>query len=317
LLKEKIDVVINVVGATSLERGLNLTIQLKELGIPIVLALNMVDDAREIGLTIDDTKLSQCLHFPVVPVVGIKGEGFPDLLQAVIRAAEENTQFNHIFYEAKIEKAIDTITPMISENLDGQYDWRIKKSFLLRWLAVKLLESDRAVKAEIKTLIQDGKLEEVVQKSSREVFRCLGKDPEAVIVNQRYFAARRIYKEVVLETKGKKTTPSEKIDKILLNKYLGLPIFFGIMWILFRLIFSLGGHFTNAIDWGFSSLSALLITFLPEGLLRSILVDGIISGVGGVITFLPNILLLFLGDSSFRVYRIHGSGGFYHGQANG
>ncbi|MDD2499091.1 MAG: ferrous iron transport protein B [Desulfitobacteriaceae bacterium] len=295
LLKEKIDVVINVVDATSLERGLNLTVQLKELGIPMVLALNMVDAAREIGLTVDCTKLSQCLHFPAVPVVGTKGDGFPGLLQAVIRAAEGNSEFNHIFYGAEIEKAINTVTLMISENLDVQYDWRIKESFLLRWLAVKLLESDRAVKAEINTLIQDGKLEEAVQKGFREVFRLLGKDPEAVIINQRYSAARKIFKGVVSENKWKRITVTEKIDKIILNKYFGLPIFFVIMWILFRLIFSLGGPFTNAIEWGFSSLSTLLITFLPEGLFRSILVDGIIGGVGGVITFLPNILLLFLG----------------------
>lgn len=297
LLDEEIDVVVNVVDATNLERNLYLTAQLKELGQPLVVALNMMDMAKAKGIDYDHVLLSQLLGDRVLPVVGTKNQGINELLDAIIMTAEGKSGLLEklMRYSDIIENQIQSLEELIPSNLyiDRALSDK-RRNVLQRWFAIKLLEKDK----DILTLMKgQDSYKEIIQQleSSRQVLEQAGQELEMAMVEGRYAYVRGACRESQRLTLVEHIDITEKIDNILLHRVLGLPIFLGLMWVLFQLTFTLGALPMEWIDAGFKLVGDMISSLMPDGLLKSLLIDGIIGGVGGVMVFLPNILLLFLG----------------------
>lgn len=299
IITERPDVVVNVLDATNLERHLYLTAQLKEMEVPLIIAVNMADMAENNGIKINYQQMSKLLGVPVVRVVGVKNEGTMDLLDMIVRVAgEKHHQLSKpIRYSLPIEEEIARLESLLSPG-NGAAEGEMAaagSASSQRWLAIKLLESDRDILHKISTRLAGPHILSQADESRQTLLDKIGIDTDIALVEGRYAAIRGIYHEVVSISPLDQITLTERIDKILLDRWLGLPIFFGVMWLLFQLTFTLGGPPMEWIDAGINGLGTLVGEQLGEGLLKSLLVDGIIGGVGGVLVFLPNILLLFLG----------------------
>lgn len=305
LIEEKPDLVVNVADATNLERNLYLTMQIKELETPIILALSMVDMAEKEGIKINHPLLSDLLGMPVVRTVGTHNEGTDKLLDAVIGFAEQGDwksekQANYsLEIEEEIQRlqALFTARSSIGQQIAAGAENLIHKNVYYpeRWLAIKMLENDAKVIQTVAAMPDGKKVLEELTRSRERIQKKLGDDPEMAIVDGRYGFIRGATREAIRVNKLDRITVTEKIDKVLLNRVFGLPIFLGIMWLLFQLTFTLGAPPMEWIEFGFTVLGEWVGAHMSDGLLKSMIVDGIIGGVGGVIVFLPNILLLFLG----------------------
>lgn len=290
IIEEKPDLIVNVVDASNLERNLYLTLQLKELEVPLLIALNMADMAEAAGIEIDYDLLSQLLGVKIIRTVGTRGEGIKEILKAAVEAqsGKNNISERMSRFRDEIEREIENLIPYVVKKKDI---W----SYPLRWTAIKLLENDGEVIKKVKYKLKDEELLHKVEESRKRIESLLNDDPEMAIIEGRYAFIRGACREAVRERETDKFSFTEAIDKILLNRILGLPIFLGIMWLLFQFTFTLGAPPMEWIESGFSWLGEYIGSHMNEGMLKSLLVDGVIAGVGGVIVFLPNILLLFLG----------------------
>lgn len=305
IIEEKPDVVVNVVDASNLERNLYLTTQLKELGVSVIVALNMADVAEAQGMHYDCRVLSQLLGLPIVRTVGTKNEGTKELLDTVVDTVEGkiSLQEKQVRYTNEIEEQIANIQALIEETTttgkkaatSSNAIAGSRNGYLNRWVAIKLLENDKEVMKKIESVAGASQILDQVKKSQEHLRNIIGEDPELLMVDGRYAFIRGACRESLTSTQEDRISLTEKIDKILLNRALGLPIFLGIMWALFQMTFTLGGPPMDWIDAVFASLGDWVSAHMSEGLLQSLIVDGIIGGVGGVVIFLPNILLLFLG----------------------
>lgn len=297
LLEDPIDVVINVVDATNSERNLNLTVQLKELGIPVVVALNMMDMAAARGIRFDYQLLSQLLGVRVVPVIGTKNEGTSELIEAVIDTSAQTYAAidKNIRYPEMVEAQIELISGVMPADLDIFERSVGRLDILRRWMAIKLLENDKEALNALQGHSGAKDVAKLVEMSRRDIHQEFRQDAELVIVDSRYAFVRGACREAYSVSLIDQEFMTEKVDAIILNRVLGLPIFLGIMWFLFQLTFTLGSPPMEWIDAGVNGVSDFLGSLIPEGLIKSLIIDGIIGGVGGVIVFLPNILLLFLG----------------------
>jgi ferrous iron transport protein B len=290
LLEEKPDVVVNIADASNLERNLYLTTQLRELGVPMVLALNMSDVARARGIEIDRKVLSEALGVPVVPTIGHKGQGIGELLDAAVTVASNG----HHPAPLKVEYGRDLEPELaaIQELVEKQEDSLMAK-YAPRWLAVKLLEKDEDIRKQ--TLSPE--VSAAMARSARKVEALGGSSPEIMIAEARYGYISGICQESVRSSVETRQQLSDRVDAILLNRGLGLPIFLGLMYLVFHLTFTLGeppmGWIESAFAWAGTGMSGWWPK-ASESALKSLLVDGIIGGVGAVVVFLPNILLLFL-----------------------
>ena len=290
ILEQKPDVIVNVVATSALERNLYLTTELIELGKPMVLALNMFDELEKSGRTLDYAYLSKLLNVPMVPTVGKKGTGIPQLLENIIEIYERGKSRNahevKIPYGRVLEKSIGI---MERELLSANYT---DKNTPLRYCAIKLLEGDKAVE---KSFAAHERRKEIFARRDKErdyIEKLLKEDPESAFTNSRYGFIAGALKETLSE----KTDFSDKttaIDSILTNKYVGLPLFFVFLWIMFEATFRLGAYPMAWIEWMVAELGNLTRGAMTEGPLKDLLVDGIIGGVGGVIVFLPNIVILY------------------------
>lgn len=293
IMSDDVDVIVDVIDASSLERNLYLTLQLLELGKPVVLALNMMDIVEERGMEIDLHRLPEMLGTPAIPVSARKKTGLSILLHAIAHHKEYNAQgpfihhhegmksshrHNHheeyaMVYEDYIEDKID----MIITALTKEYPETRNK----RWHAIKLLEKDKTV-----TDAYPLSLDVVIDRSY-----------EKDIINQKYDFIEEIISEVLVN-KSAKEASTEKIDHYMTDKWLGLPIFLCIMALVFFLTFTIGdwlkGYFEIALEVFSGAVSGFLASIHTNAMLTSLIVDGIISGVGGILTFLPNIFILFL-----------------------
>lgn len=281
------DVVVNIVDASNIERNLYLTIQLIELGRPVVIALNMMDLAERKGYQIDIDKLSKLLGVPVVPITASKKKGIENIADTVINLAKKKIEYNPatIKYQNNIEKKIQVISDSLKDNP------KIER-YNLRWLALKVIEEDEAVlKLLDKNLFEEASaLEEDAETDY---------DYESIIADTRYKLITEVIGKSVKKPKTEKLTTSDKIDKVLTNKWLGIPIFGIMMYIVFYLTFNIGNLFLDMIDVFFSETVSGWVASGLEAIgvaawLQSLVVDGIIGGVGGVLTFLPNIIILFI-----------------------
>ena len=295
LLREKPDVVVNVVDASNLERNLYLTVQLIELGLPVVVAFNMADVAKARGIEFDLERLSVDLHVPIVLTVGHKGRGLDDLLRQVTKTASLPVVFSRINYGGEVEAAIGGLEAILQKT---------QPPVTARWLAVKLVENDSSVRNKF---VSDPSLLPVAAdvlsqaaKVQEKIEHLNGEHAEAVIAARRYGYIAGVCQDAVkFELEGRMVL-SDHIDHFLTSRYFGLPIFLVLMYLVFELTFRLGGPPTHWIGSFFGWLGTQITSHWPTSWPwwgRSLLVDGVIAGVGGVVMFLPNILLLFFAIS--------------------
>ena len=289
IVEEKPAVVIDIVDASNLERNLYLTIQLFELGVPVILVLNMMDDAQNKGIKIDVEKLSQKLGIPIVPTIGHKGIGIPELLRT-IKEVIEGQRLAHpnglLRYPDQLLQEVRRLAAYLFEKAQDLGDYPPE------WLALKALEGDEEVLKFLKERARlDGAFQKLLLEARERIRKELGEDPEPLLAEARYRLIREILSDTV-EQKAQKTL-TDRLDAIVCHRFLGLPIFVLVMTLLFQAVYSWSAPLSEVIDSFFSTLGHLIGAHLDDGLLKSLLVDGIIGGVGGVLVFLPQILILF------------------------
>ncbi|HDK7137567.1 TPA: ferrous iron transport protein B [Clostridium botulinum] len=290
LITEKPEVIINIVDGTNLERNLYLSTQVMELGIPVIIALNMMDIVRKNGDIIDKDKLSKSMGCTVVETSALKGDGCKELIDKAIELAKshKNNIIEHTFSNA-VEKVLSDIENEIYNHVQKEH---------LRWFAIKLFENDeKAIEQGNISKASKDKVKAIVSSCEDE----LDDDGESIITNERYNYISKIISKCVVKKNKSKLTTSDKIDKIVTNRVLGLPIFAAVMFLVYYLSISTIG--TGATDWVNDVLFGDIIPPAVEGFLTSIgtaawlnslILDGIIAGVGAVLGFLPQMMVLFL-----------------------
>ena len=296
VLKEQPDVVVDVVDSTNLERNLYLLLQFQELGVPIVGALNMTDEAESQGIHIDVDHLSTLLGIPLIKTIGSRGVGKEELLRAVFKVIDKHvdTSERHLNYGPELEAKHEELMEVL------RTDPSFAKTYNLHWTAIKLLEEDKDAVAKVGQ--EHAHAERVLEEASRAVrwvTKHFGQDAEVVVGEQRYAYIRGAIREAVSvdpRTPGQRDT-TEVIDAVVLNRYLGVPIFFLVMLAIYALTFLIGNPMADVVDAFFGWLGDFASSSLPQGILREFVVNGIIAGVGGVLVFFPIVMLLFLGLS--------------------
>jgi ferrous iron transport protein B len=292
ILDERPDVVIDIIDASNLERSLYLATQLREIDCKVLFALNMADVARTRGIKIDDKKLSELLAVPVVFTIGNKNKGIDTLLKKAIELAESDyviPKKRKVKYSNDIEDSISKIEHYIENQAADLIPYNA------RWTAIKLLEDDKIVKENVL---------EKTEKIGKDILRKIedqrnflvdrfDDDPEIVMTDERYGFIAGIIMEVLTTSTQQRIDISRNVDLVLTNRFVGFPIFIFFIWAMFQLTFSLGAYPMDWISSGINLLSTLLAHVLPNNIVKDFLINGVIAGVGSVIIFLPNILILF------------------------
>lgn len=295
LVEETPDIVINVIDASNLERNLYLTTQLIDMHVRMVCALNMYDETEERGDHIDYEKLSELFGTPMVPTVFTSGRGVKELFHQVIAVYEgkedESLQFRHIHinHGHEIEQGIRDI----QEHLKNYPD--LRQQYSTRYLAIKLLEGDKDVERLVQPLGDSAEIFQHRDRAAQRVKEETHNDCETAIMDAKYGFIHGALEESGYTTGDKKDTyqTTHIIDKILTNKYLGFPIFFLILLLMFTATFVIGQYPMDWIDAGVAWLGDFISQSMPDGPVKAMLVDGVIGGVGAVIVFLPQILILY------------------------
>jgi len=290
IVEEKPDVVVDIVDASNLERNLYLTLQLLELEANLVVALNKYDVAKDLGYEIDVKGLSELLGVPVVPTVATTKEGMDELKDAVIEAAKMKGEKKfEISYGGKFDEMISRLACILRK--DGE----LSSKYPIKWLSIKILEADEEAlklvdRSPCKNEIIDAFGGEGLSEKVKEI---LGEDAEVAFAERRYALIGEILSKSL---KGARPlTLSDLLDKALLNRYLGIPIFLTLWWALFRFTFDVSAPFSDLIHISFSKLGELSKAYVGNPQLASFLADGVFGGLGGVLVFVPPIFFLFLG----------------------
>jgi ferrous iron transport protein B len=290
IFEEHPDVVVDVLDASNIERNLYLATQLMEMQVPLVLAFNMSDVAESRGLEFDLAQLEKLLGARIVPMVASKRKGVDDLLEAIVETAtQERTTVLTLHYGHEIEEELSKI-----EKLLRKYGQVFPDKYPIRWIALKLLEGD----TEVRDWIKEAPVCEQIEASRGHLKTVLGDNADILIADRRYGFISGACQETIKDTVGVRHDASDMIDTVLTNRYLGLPIFAVLMFAVFYSTFKVGQYPMGWLEGLFGWLGAAIYNSWPQDTLlavRSLVVDGIIGGVGGVVIFLPNILLLFLG----------------------
>lgn len=287
ILSGKPDVIVNIVDASNLERNLYLTVQLLEMRVPVVIALNMMDIARNRQIDIAVSGLSDHLGCPVVPIVANKSEGIGELCQAIADAVEDKPlPSTQVDYPAEIEQALKDIVPAIEDAVNGR--------FLPQWAALKLLEGDELVTTVVGTSVHD-----LVARQKARIEDSTGEEADILVADSRYGFIQTVTRKTMRKTTQVRQNVSDLIDRVVLNRVLGIPIFLLMMYVMFMFTINLGGAFIDFFDIltgtifvdGFGRL--LEAVGSPEWL-RTLLADGIGGGIQTVATFIPPIAFMFL-----------------------
>ena len=282
------DVIINVVDAANLERNLYLTVQMMELGANLVMALNMNDFAKKKDHIIDIKLMSELLGFPVVEINAKTKDGFDDLLKTVEKASSNPVDSSEkLSYGNDIKGHLMDLQKLIEQD----------KSLLdvpSVWTAIKLLEKDAIVIDKVKGSSKGSQIMAESDTVSAHLWDVYKEGPEEVIANARYAFIDGLMTEAVKRPAVEKETTTDRIDKIVTNRLLAPFIFLIIMWVMFQLTFTVGAPFQDMIDEAFGALGEMVAGYIANEYLASFICDGIIGGVGGVLTFLPIIILMFL-----------------------
>lgn len=324
LVNQRPQVVINIVDASNLDRNLYLTCQLLELGIPLVIALNMMDVAEARGIAVKADILEKLLRVPVVPIIARTGQGKDALLEACITMATEKSTWNprDLSYGEDLDTAIEELIPLV-EDASLMTD-----SYPPRYTAIKYLENDDQLleKGRKESPQTAALLEKIVTRVSEHSQRTLDVFPEALIADHRYGYIKSILSQGVITHSfdADRLYTSDKIDKVLTNRLVGPAIMFLILFVLYNFTFSWSELPVSWLESAFGWLGNLVERTLPDGLLKSMIVSGIIDGVGGVLGFVPLIMFMFFGiailedsgylarvafmmDRIFRIFGLHGS----------
>ena len=294
IMEQDPDIIINVVSASNLERNLYLTTQLIDMDIPMVIALNMYDELEKSGAKLNYHALSNMLGVSIIPTKAKDGfaenSGITELFDAVISTYEgknPTTKHIHINHGGDLQIAINHINKLIKKESEYQ------NHFSSRFFAVKLLENDKGAEDFVKTLSNADEILAYKEKTVPHIEAELDEDCESAIINAKYGFISGALNETYTEPKRKNTGLTNILDPIVTNKFLGYPIFILFMWLMFECTFVLGAYPQDWLDAGVGMLNEYLAGILPAGPFTDLLLDGIISGVGGVLVFLPNILILY------------------------
>jgi len=291
VIEEKPDVVIDIIDSSNLERNLYLATQFMELGVPLVLAFNMYDMAEKQGLNIDKDKLSELFGCPIVFTVATKKEGMNEILDEAIKLVEGKIHLRKttVDYGKETEEEMGKLESLLSK------DKNLIQKHPSQWLAVKLLENDSEIIKKVKESSHSGEILSQAEKSAHHLQRVFGDTPDSIIADRRYGFISGACSEAVKRSYEVRHTVSDRIDKVLINRILGLPIFLGLMWLVFKFIFKLSEPLMGWVEATQEWLGNFVGAYLPEGsAIQSLVVDGIIGGVGSVLIFVPIIFLLFL-----------------------
>ena len=282
------DVIINVVDAANLERNLYLTVQMMELGANIVMALNMNDFAKKKDHIIDIKLMSELLGFPVVEINAKTKDGFDELLNTVEKAAANPVDSSaKLSYGDELREHLGDLQALIEQDNSLMDVPSV-------WTAIKLLEKDSIVIEKVQGSSKSSQIMAETDKVSGHLHSLYNEGAEEVVANARYAFIDGLMAEAVKRPAVEKETTTDKIDKIVTNRILAIPIFIVIMWAMFQFTYTIGAPFQDLIDGWFGSLAEWIAGFIANEYLASFICDGIIGGVGGVLTFLPIIILMFL-----------------------
>ncbi len=288
------DVVVNVVDSSNLERNLYLTSQIIDMNLRVVMALNMYDELEAKGDRLDVATLGQLLGMPVVPTVSRSGKGISELFDTVINVYENNSaglsRHIHIYHGAEIEQSIDRIKNILQRNAD------VRTKYSTRYLAIKYLENDSEIEKFIDTLPDKDEIIATRYEEAKRIESIMGGTTlENAIVDAKYAFVQGALKETYTpaEVKERKTV-TDKIDAVVTNRWLAFPIFLFVLYLIFEATFTIGEYPMVWIEWLVGKFGAFIAWAMPDGMLKDLIVDGIIGGVGSVLVFLPNILILYL-----------------------
>jgi ferrous iron transport protein B len=287
VLDEKPDLVIDVLDATNLERNLFLCLQFQELGIPVVGALNIIDQAEAMGWRVDHRQLSKLMGIPIVRTVGSKGSGLEELLDTALAEMENPREPARARYGADLEVLLARLVEVLGT------DKEFIRNYPGRWIALKLLEKDEDALKKLGSHSNDSLVKQTLTEGVATLERQGGRDSEILVSEARYGFIHGATREILVRDRAN-VTMTERIDAVLINRFLGLPLFLAILWAIFQATFTLGAYPQAWLQVAFLWLSDAVRSVLPHGLLQSLLVDGILGGVGSVLSFIPLVIILFL-----------------------
>lgn len=287
------DVVINVVDASNIERNLYLTAQVIDMNLRVVMALNMYDEFKDKGDELDIKQLGYLLGMPVCPTVSRDGTGIPELFDTVIKIYTQSdpklARHIHINHGAELEKSIDRIKLLLQKNQS------LRDKYSTRYLAIKYLEDDKDIEKIIDALPNRDEIISARVIEEQRIIDLLHTNTESAIVDAKYAFIQGALAETYRphqDTTPRKTV-TDKIDAIVTNKWMAFPIFIAVLYLIFQTTFAVGDYPMQWIDWFVGKFGDFVATFMADGWLKDLVVDGIISGVGSVLVFLPNILILY------------------------
>ena len=318
-----VQAVIDVVDASALERNMLLTVQMLEMGAPVVLCCNMMDEARAAGIHIDMERLSSLMGIPVMPMVARSGEGLTEAMKVAIQLAKEGKRNAlRISYGSDIDPVLLDMEKRIEDT------GLLARKYMPHWVALKILEADSEILSEVRAANAElfEELDAMRKKTISHVRSTLNTNLESIITDYRYGFIRSLLRDgIVTQDAGKdRLAISDKLDRVLTNALLGPIIMIGVLYLMFQVTFTLGAYPQGWVEDGFALLGEVCTTLLPEGLAQSLIVDGIIAGVGGVVSFVPLILIMFvlisfmedsgymarvayMMDRIFRFFGLHGA----------
>jgi ferrous iron transport protein B len=280
------DVLLNVVDASNLARNLFLTTQLIDMNVPMIMALNMYDELEKNGDKLDVPALSRMFGFPIIPTVSTKGTGIEEIFNHIIDIYENREGISkhiHINYGPDIEKGIAAL----------KVKMEVEPDYPSRYMAIKLLENDKVTIDEVGKMKGGSEILKTAEEFRTSIEKSYREDSATAIANAKYGFIRGALKETFVSAKNRSETLAYSIDNILTNKWLGFPILVFFLWFMFQMTFTIGAYPQAWLEMFFGWLGKITSAVLPEGILESLLVDGVIAGVGSVCSFLPNILILF------------------------
>ena len=301
IIEQTPDVIINVVDASNLERNLYLTTQLIDMDVPMIMALNMYDELRESGNQLDTQQLGTLLGVPVVPTVGRTGEGVTELFRQII-AIEEGRQRTarhiHVNHGTLIEQNIEKIEALIRQNPEPHHNYSG------RFLAIKMLENDKQIESIINTLPNADSIISMRNQCQQDIIGEIHEDSESAITDAKYGFVQGALRECFTKTHHNNRILTKRIDAVATSHIWGYPLFLLLMYIMFYCTFNVGQYPMDWIDTFIGWLGVQISGHMSDGPLKDLICDGIIAGVGGVIVFLPNIMILyafisFLEDSGY------------------
>lgn len=288
---QPLDIVLNIVNAGNLERNMLLTTQLIDRNQPMVMALNMYDELQKSGDRLDHEALGKLLGFPVVPVIARTGWGIENVLEAIVQVYEGNASVSkhiHINYGTDMEAAIAELKDLINQNED------IEGLYHPRYVALKLIEHDAHTLQQFASLNNSKEVLAVADKYREQFEKEYDEDIASVISDMKFGFIRGALQETLVPAQKKaKTEMGYALDKVLTNRWLGFPILFAFLFLVFEVTFVLGAYPQDWLEEGIGWLGDWLRSLMPQGVLTDLLVDGVLTGAGAVLVFLPQILILF------------------------